>query len=392
MGKYNFDQIIDRKNTDCLKFDFAVERNRPADVFPLWVADMDFKVADPILAVLRNTVEHGIFGYTESKQNYVDAVTGWFDRRFDTKLDGDWLVKTPGVVFALAMAIKAYTKPGDSVIIQPPVYYPFFEVIEDNERTLVKSDLVLRDGKYYIDFEDFEQKIIKNNVHLFLLCSPHNPVGRVWSKEELRTIVQICKKHDVIIVSDEIHCDFVYSEYEHTTILKAAPDYADRIVLCTAPSKTFNLAGLQDSNIFIPDGSLRRKFLKQVAAAGYSQLNTFAIKACTVAYNSGEEWLEELKAYLEENLNFVRKFLDERLPQVKLIEPEGTYLVWLDMSALGKTKDELIDLVQNKARLWLDSGYIFGDEYDQFQRIVIACPKESLNKALTSLEKAIKEN
>ena len=389
MGKYNFDEVIDRKNTNCLKYDFAVERHRPADVLPLWVADMDFKTASPILDVIKETANHGIFGYTESKQDYVDAVTGWFKRRFDTQLEGEWLVKTPGVVFALALAIKAYTNKGDAVLVQPPVYYPFFEVIEDNDRKLVKNNLVYQDGKYVIDFDDFEKKIEENNVHLFLLCSPHNPVGRVWTKEELRRITEVCKKHDVIIVADEIHCDFVYEGYEHTPILKASPDYADGIVLCTAPSKTFNLAGLQTSNIFIPDKKLRHLFKKELAASGYSQLNTFGINACTVAYNEGEEWLDELKEYLQGNLDFVRNFLKEKLPQIKLVEPEGTYLVWLDMSGLGLSKAELNDLVTNKAKLWLDSGHIFGAEYDQFQRIVIACPRATLEEALNRLQKAI---
>lgn len=391
MNNYNFDELIDRRNTNCLKYDFAIERHKPADVFPLWVADMDFRVAEPILEVLQSTVEHGIFGYTEAKQDYADAVTGWFKRRFDTELSGEWLVKTPGVVVALAMAIKAFTKPGEAVLVQPPVYYPFYEVIESNHRKLVKNNLVCQNGKYSINFEDFEKKIEENEVRLFLLCSPHNPVGRVWSKKELQKITEICKKHDVMIVADEIHCDFVYEGYEHTPILKASPDYSDSIVLCTSPSKTFNIAGLQVSNIFIPNEKLRHLFRKELAAAGYSQLNTFGVKACVAAYNSGEEWLEEMKAYLKGNLDYVRSFLREKLPQVRLIEPEGTYLVWLDMSGLDRSKQELNDLILNKAKLWLDPGYIFGQEYEQFQRIVIACPRASLEKALNRLWQAVCE-
>lgn len=389
MSKYHFDEVIDRKNTNSLKFDFAVERNRPADVFPLWVADMDFRVADPIREGLQRTLEHGIFGYTEAKDDYFEAVAGWFLRRFGLKLSKEWLVKTPGVVFALALAVKAYTKRNDAVLVQPPVYYPFFEVIEDNGRRIVRNDLIYENGAYRIDFEDFEHKIVENDVHLFLLCSPHNPVGRVWKPEELKKMVEICKKHDVMIAADEIHCDFTYKGVTHTPLLKACPDYADHIVLCTAPSKTFNIAGLQVSNIFIPGEKPRALFKKELAASGYSQLNTFGINACTLAYNGGEEWLEELKQYLQENLDFLREYLKTNIPQIKLVEPEGTYLVWLDMSALGLGKRQLNDLVINKAKLWLDSGHIFGANYEQFQRIVIACPRKSLTYALERLEYAV---
>lgn len=391
MRKYDFDQVIDRKNTNSLKYDFAVERNLPADVFPLWVADMDFRVADPVLEGLRNTLDHGIFGYTETKEDYFEAVAGWFDRRFGLKTEKQWLVKTPGVVFALALAIKAFTEKEDGVLVQPPVYYPFYEVIEDNGRKLVRNDLVYRDGSYTIDYEDFENKIVQQQVRLFVLCSPHNPVGRVWKPEELQRLVSICRKHDVIIVSDEIHCDFTYTGFTHTPILKACPDYADHIVLCTAPSKTFNIAGLQVSNIFIPDAGLRRRFRKELAASGYSQLNTFAVAACTLAYNRGEEWLEELKQYLQENLDYVREYLKKNLPKIKLVEPEGTYLVWLDMSALGLDKQKLNELIIQKAKLWLDSGHIFGADYEQFQRIVIACPRRTLEYALERLKYAIQQ-
>lgn len=388
-NKYSFDTIIDRKNTNSLKHDFAVERNRPADVLPLWVADMDFKTAPAISDRLIETAAHGIYGYTESKKDYTEAVIQWFEKRFGVTYRPEWLIKTPGVVFALALAIKAYTEPGDGVLIQTPVYYPFYEVIRDNNRRVIENKLVNDHLHFTIDFEDFEQKIINEKVKLFILCSPHNPVGRVWTPAELTRLVEICRKHNVILVSDEIHCDFVYKKYSHTPILKIAEDYKDNLIICTSPGKTFNLAGLQVSNIFIPGDYLRARFQQELNASGYSQLNTFGINACTVAYREGEEWLDELLDYLQGNLDYVRDYLAKYLPWIKLTEPEGTYLVWLDFGRLGLTRAKLNDLVLNQAGLWLDAGHIFGCDYEQFQRIVIASPRAILKEALDRLRDAI---
>ncbi|MDE5865744.1 MAG: aminotransferase class I/II-fold pyridoxal phosphate-dependent enzyme, partial [Lachnospiraceae bacterium] len=251
--KYNFDEVIDRKESDCLKYDFATERGMPEEVLPLWVADMDFRTAPCITERMQKDIELGIFGYTDSKDAYFHTVADWYDKYFDWKVDKHWLVKTPGVVFAIAIAIQALTKEGEGVLLQQPVYYPFSLVIKDNNRKLVNSELILRDGRYEIDFEDFEAKIVKEKVKLFLLCSPHNPVGRVWTKDELQRIGDICLKHDVKIVSDEIHADFVYSGYRHHVLTTVDKRFEDISIVCTAPSKTFNLAGLQVSNIFIPN-------------------------------------------------------------------------------------------------------------------------------------------
>lgn len=386
---YDFNEIIDRKNTNSLKYDFAVERGRPADVLPLWVADMDFRAPEPVLEALRRAVDHGIFGYSEPKSDYYEAVSAWFLDRFNWQTQPEWLVKTPGVVFALAMAVRALTQPGDSVLIQPPVYYPFFGVIRDNGRNIVESELVYRDGRYTIDFADFEQKIVQNQVKLFILCSPHNPVGRIWTREELARIGQICKAHGVFAVSDEIHCDFAFPEHPHTPFLAANPDLAEQTVICTAPSKTFNLAGLQVSNIWIPGKELRQRFVREIDRSGYSQLNTLGLVACRAAYAGGGEWLEQCKAYMRSNLDFLRDFLTVRLPQIRLVEPEGTYFAWLDCSGLGLSRRELDDLILNRAKLWLDSGHIFGGQADQFQRIVLACPRKTLEQALRQLEQAV---
>lgn len=385
MAKYNFDEIIDRKNTGCLKYDFAIERGMPEDILPLWVADMDFKTADPILNSLDKYIKHGIFGYNEVKNDYFNSIAAWFKRYFNSDLKKDWLVKTPGVVFALAMAVKAFSNKHDGVLIQEPVYYPFREVIEANERKVINNTLILKNGKYEIDFENFENLIIENNVKLFLLCNPHNPVGRAWSEDDLIKMGEICLKHNVFIVCDEIHCDFVFSK-KHKVFFSLKPEFEKISLVCTAPSKTFNLAGLQISNIFIPDKLNRHKFKMEINKSGYSQLNSLGLVACQAAYENGEEWLNELKKYLNENLNYLRNYLKENLPQITLIEPEATYLVWLDMRKLGPA-EEVNNKIVHEAKLWLDRGEMFGETGAGFQRINIACPQATLKEALDRLKK-----
>ncbi len=390
MTKYNFDEVIDRRNTACLKYDFAVQRGRPADVLPFWVADMDLPIAQEIQKALIKRCEHGIFGYSESDANYAAAVCDWYAQYFNWQPQGEWLTKTPGVVFALAMAVKAFTKAGETVLIQQPVYYPFTEVIEDNGRQLVNSPLILKDGRYEIDFTDLEAKIIDNNVKLMLLCSPHNPVGRVWSEAELRRVGDICLVHGVIVVSDEIHSDFVW-EGKHTVFAALGEKYAANCVICTAPSKTFNIAGLQISNIFIPDAALRKSFRKQVAAAGYSQVNTLGLVACEAAYRYGRDWLEQVKEYIQDNIDFTAAYLEQNLPQIKLIRPQGTYLVWLDCSELGLSAQEREQWLWHKAHLWLDGGGIFGAEGQAYERINVACPRTTLLQGLEQLKAAVEQ-
>ncbi len=390
MTKYNFDEVIDRRNTACLKYDFAVQRGRPADVLPFWVADMDLPIAQEIQEALIKRCEHGIFGYSESDANYATAVCDWYAQYFNWQPQGEWLTKTPGVVFALAMAVKAFTKAGEAVLIQQPVYYPFTEVIEDNGRQLVNSPLILKDGRYEIDFTDLEAKIIDNNVKLMLLCSPHNPVGRVWSEAELRRVGDICLAHGVIVVSDEIHSDFVW-EGKHTVFAALGEKYAANCVICTAPSKTFNIAGLQISNIFIPDAALRKSFRKQVAAAGYSQVNTLGLVACEAAYRYGRDWLEQVKEYIQDNIDFTAAYLEQNLPQIKLIRPQGTYLVWLDCSELGLSAQEREQWLWHKAHLWLDGGGIFGAEGQAYERINVACPRTTLLQGLEQLKAAVEQ-
>lgn len=386
---YDFDRVVDRRNTNSLKYDFAVERGYPGDVLPLWVADMDFPAPAPVLEALQKAVSHGIFGYSEVKGDYYEAVSAWFFKHFDYTYQEEWLIKTPGVVYALATAVRSLTEPGDSILITPPVYYPVYSVIEDNNRRLVKSELVYQDGRYEIDFDDMELKICQNNVKLFILCSPHNPVGRVWTVEELQRIGKICAENQVIVVSDEIHCDFAFS-HPHTIFLQACPELEDSAIVCTAPSKSFNLAGLQVSNIWIPSQELRRRFINEMDRTGYSQLNTLGLVGAQAAYEQGEEWLTECKEYIRENLNFLRSFLEEKLPEIRLVEPEGTYFAWLDCSGLGLDREALNELVIQKARLWLDAGHIFGKKSEQFQRVVLACQRNTLKQALEQLERAVR--
>lgn len=387
--QYDFDEKIDRKNTDSLKYDFAERKGMPSDILPLWVADMDFRTSNLVLEELHNRVEHGIFGYTESGDEYFQAVRSWMNRRHGWDVERRWLVKTPGIVYALAMAVQAYTEPGDAVLIQQPVYYPFLEVITNNDREPVNNSLVLGDdGIYHMDLADFERKVVENKVKLFLLCSPHNPVSRVWTVEELAALAEICIRHDVIVVSDEIHQDFVFDGHRHHVFATVSEELKQRVVICTSPSKTFNLAGLQVSNIFIPDSHLRHKFKKRVAASGYSQLNTLGLTACQAAYQYGEEWLEKLKVYLKGNLDYLREFIQTRLPGVRMIEPEGTYLIWVDFRGTGKSVDEINRIIVNEAKLWLDSGELFGASGEGFQRINIACLRSVLEEALESLAQA----
>lgn len=390
MGEKNldFDKVVDRRNTRSLKYDFAEKRGKPKDIFPLWVADMDFQTSSYIIEALNEMNDHGIFGYSETKEEYFRILKDWMKRRYDWDVSEEWLIKTPGIVYALAMAVKAYTKEGEAVLIQPPVYYPFTEVVEDNHRKLVVNELKQdSDGKYYMDYEDFEQKIVAEDVKLFLLCNPHNPVGRVWSKEELSKIGDICLKHKVIVVSDEIHADFAFKR-AHTVFAKIREEYKEFAVICTSPSKTFNVAGLQISNIFIANDDLRQKFCQQVNASGYSQVNLPGIVACETAYQYGDTWLNAVTGYIRSNADYAEQFLRERLPKVKMTELEGTYLVWLDFRGYGLSDEELNQRIVHKAGIWLDSGAMFGKSGEGFQRINIACPRSVLKEALERLASA----
>lgn len=385
----DFDRIIDRKGTGSLKYDFAKRFGMPEDVLPLWVADMDFEISSYIEDALAGQVRHGIFGYGEVRTPYFEAVKAWMKRHHDWEVREIWLVKTPGVVFALAMAVKAFTQPGDGVLIQLPVYYPFSEVIEDNGRKVVSNTLYLgEDNRYHIDFEDFEKKITEGQVKLFFLCSPHNPVGRVWTREELTKMGDICVKHHVIVVSDEIHHDFVFKG-KHQVFANLKKEYEDISITCTSPSKTFNLAGMVISNIFIPDRGLKRRFCKELDATGTNQLGVMGLAACEAAYSKGEEWYQAMLSYVADNIAFTKRYVEENLRGVRMAGHEGTYLVWLDFRGTGLSAEELDERIIHRAKLWLDSGKIFGDCGRGFQRINTACPRSILAEALERIRNLI---
>lgn len=387
----DFDRLTDRRGTDCLKYDFAAERGYPAEVLPFWVADMDFPAPEPVVKALEQRARHGIFGYTDIKDDYREILARWFQQRHGWQIEGEWLSITPGVVFGICTAIRAFTQPGEGVLICPPVYYPFAASIKANGRKLVESPLVEKDGRYEIDFQDFERKMVEGEVKLFVLCSPHNPVGRVWSRQELEQVAAICQKHQVLVVADEIHQDFVRPGHRHTVFASLGAEVADFTITCTSPSKTFNLAGLQISHIFISNESLRRRFHHELEAVGYGEPNAMAEVAAKAAYSEGEPWLTELLAYLEENLRHTRAFLAEHLPQVKLIEPEGTYLLWLDCRGTGLSPEEQEEAIVQRGRIWLDEGRIFGAGGEGFQRINMACPWAILEEGLKRLAFALKK-
>ncbi len=384
----DFDRIIDRRNTKSVKYDLAAKKGMPEDVLPLWVADMDFRVSSYIQEAIARQVEHGVFGYSDTGEEYFEAVKGWMKRHHGWDVEADWLVKTPGVVFALSLAVKAFTEPGDSVLIQQPVYYPFKRVVEVNGRRTISNTLVYENNKYFMDFEDFEEKIIREKIKLFILCNPHNPVGRVWTEDELVRIGDICQKYHVIVVSDEIHGDFAFKR-KHHVFAGLKKEYGEFTVTCTAPSKTFNLAGLQLSNIFISNPELRRAFRRQLDIVGYEEPNIMGMVACEAAYRDGDEWYEAMLEYVAGNIAFTREYVEKNIPGVTMAEHEGTYLVWLDFRQLGMTGEELEEMIVQRARLWLDGGAMFGESGTGFQRVNVACPRKILKEALERMKGAV---
>ena len=389
--KYDFDKLTDRRGTGCLKYDCGPARIGRDDLLPLWVADMDFALPSEILEDLHARIDHGIFGYTEPDDVYYEAMSSWFLTRYGWKIDKEWNTVVPGVVYGIACAIRALTEPGDVVIIQEPVYYPFKMMIEENGRTCVSSDLINKDGRYEMDLEDLEKKIVDNGAKAMILCTPHNPVGRVWTREELSAVDEICRRHHVRLIVDEIHCDFIFPGHTFTPFGALGEESLNNAVICTSPSKTFNIAGLQVSNILIADPDMRRAFIRANSANGYDQANIMGLTAAKAVFEKGGEWLDALIAYLWENVNYVNDFLKENLPELKMTIPEGTYLVWIDFSEAVKTPAELKHLIRDEAKLWLDNGAIFSAGTALFERINIACPRSTLEQAMQQLYSAMRK-
>jgi len=386
--KYDFDTYVERRNTGSAKWDCWVDFGKPEDVLPFWVADMDFRTAQPIIDAIKKRAEHGIFGYGKTLPGYREAVVSWYKTYFGWEPEKEWMVYTPGVVYALGVAIRAYTKPGDGVLIQRPVYYPFSNMIRENDRVIVNSPLIYENGAYRMDPADFEKKVIENNIRLFILCSPHNPIGRVWTKEELTAIGDICVKHGVTVVADEIHNDFVYEGHTHHVFASLKPEYGKIAVTCTAPSKTFNLAGLQLSHIWIEDEEKRSAFKTVLSADGYDEPSVLGMAAAFAAYQDGREWLDQLKVYLRANADFAIAYLAEHCPLIHVPELQGTYLLWLDCSKLPYGTEERQKRIE-EAKLWFDTGSMFGPEGDPFERINLACPRKTLEEGLRRLAEAL---
>lgn len=379
--KYNFDDIVERRGTNSYKWDSAPDD----DTLPMWVADMDFRTAPAIINALERRVQHGVFGYTKVPQEYFNATISWFQQRHNFTIKKDWILFTSGVVPALSAVIKALTQPGDKVLVQTPVYNCFFSSIRNDECEMVANELIYKDGTYTINFDDLEQKAADPKVKLMLLCNPHNPVGRVWTREELTKMGEICLRNDVIVVSDEIHCDLVYPGHTHIPFASVSEEFLQNSVTCIAPSKTFNLAGIQVANIVAADEEMRRKIDKALNVNEVCEINAFAVEALIAAYNEGDEWLDELKEYLYTNYLLLSEFFRNYLPHLPILPLEATYLVWVDCSALKLTSSEITDQLLMKEKLWVNEGTMYGEAGEGFIRINIATQRERLIRGLKKI-------
>ena len=384
--KYNFDEIIPRRGTNSYKWDSAGD----ADILPMWVADMDFRTAPPVVEALRKRVEHGIFGYVRVPDAYYAAVTNWFARRHDWQIEKEWIIYTTGVVPALSAVIKALTAPGDKVMVQTPVYNCFFSSIRNNGCGMIANPLIYRNGTYQIDFADLEQKAADPSVKVLLLCNPHNPAGRVWTKQELTRIGDICIRNNVWVVADEIHCELVFPGHTYIPFASISQEFLMHSVTCTSPSKAFNLAGLQIANIISADTNIRTKIDKAINVNEVCDVSPFGVEALIAAYNDSEEWLEELKQYLFDNYNYLRAYFAEYLPEFPVSILEGTYLVWVDCSVLNQSSDEIIKTLLEKEKIWVNEGSLYGEAGEGFIRINIACPRQQLIEGLNRLRRALK--
>lgn len=385
----NFDALIDRRNTDCIKWDGLKEAYGRDDILPLWIADMDFVSSPKIIEAMIGRANHGVFGYPLASAKIFEPFIEWNKRRNNLNIDQEWILTCPGVVTAFTLGIHAYTKEGDKVMIQTPVYPPFHSSVKNNNRIMIENELIEKEGYYTIDFEDFEKKIRENNIKLFILCNPHNPVGRVWRKEELEKMAEICLEYDVKIFSDEIHSDLILKGYKFNSILSLDEKYKKIIIAATAPSKTFNIAGLTSSMVLIPDEDMREVYSKVSQSLSIGLLNIFGLTAIEEAYKHGEEWLEEVMSYIEDNFDYMISFIKENMPNVKCRKPEATYLGWLDFRKVFTKQDELDDFLINRAKVALNSGITFGKKGEGFVRINLGCPRTILEEALKRIKNAL---
>jgi len=394
--KYDFDRLIDRDSS------FSLKRSKQAlqkffetdddDLLSLWVADMDFQCPQPVIEAIKKRANEEIYGYNWHKTPvYYDAVTSWMYRRHGWKVDPNWITFSPGIVPAIYMMVQTFSNIGDKIIIQSPVYYPFFSAITNNGRHVLINQLHYENKRYKFDFDDFEEKAKDPLTKIFILCSPHNPVGRVWTQQELKRIGEICLENDILVIADEIHHDLILPGYQHTLFSTISEDFEQNTIMCTAPSKTFNIAGLQISNIIIPNEKIRESFNHRILHRNEIHApNTFGIVAMIAAYNEGLEWLEQVLHYINANFKYLKEFVEIELPGVDFIDPEGTYLAWLDFNSLGMDNEELKNLMLKKAKVVLDFGTMFGPGGEGFERINVACPKSILESCMERIAISLK--
>ncbi|MBU5483835.1 pyridoxal phosphate-dependent aminotransferase [Clostridium sp. MSJ-11] len=386
--KYNFDEIIDRRNTDCVKWDHDKIEGSNNDLIQMWIADMDFKVPMEVIESIKARADHGIFGYTNFNDQYFNSIMNWMKKHHSFDISKEWIVSTSTIVSALYWIVQTYTSVGDKIIIQTPVYHRFKGAIEDNHRVILENPLKEVDGRYYMDFEDLESKI-DSTVKMIILCNPHNPIGRVWTKEELTRLGEICLKNNILVVADEIHCDLVFKGYKHIPFASICKEFEENSITCIAPTKTFNLAGLHMSNIVIPNSELREKFNLTLKLNAMGSINIFGMMALIAAYEKGETWYEEMMEYIEGNYNYLKDYIDENIPKLKVTKAEGTYLAWIDFKALGMSEEKLNKFLIEEGKIVLNEGSVFGKNGEGFGRMNFACSRKILEEALNSLNKAI---
>lgn len=386
--KYDFDQIIDRSNNYSAKYDEMDVKFGRRDLLPMWIADMDLPTAKPILDAIRDRAEQGIFGYTSRPEAYYGNMMGWYKRRYDWDIKREWIIHSPGVVTTLNILAREFTRPGENIIIQPPVYYPFFDTVRENDRELRYNPLKRVGDQYYMDYEDLENKIDGNTKYL-MLCNPHNPVGRVWTKEELVRLGEICIRKGVKVITDEIHGDMVYENWKYTPFASISEEFARNTITCLSATKTFNIAGLQASFAIFPDRKDFERFEKLLGIFDIKRNNCFSLVAIDAAYREGEDWLVQLLEYLNGNIEFAIEYCRTNMPVIKPNRPEGTYLVWLDCRELGMTDKQLNAFMIDNAGVAMDGGVWFGEEGSGFVRMNIACPRALVREGLEKIKKAL---
>lgn len=386
---YNFDEKKERLGTGSVKWDFCKESIGYDDVIPLWVADMDFEAPEEIKREMAKRVEHGIFGYSEKSGEFYKALINWYKEQQGIEIKKQWISFAPNLVFALGLIIRNFTKDNEKTLIQPPVYHQFKNTILNNDRKAIENPLVLLNNHYEINFNDLEEKIKNNNIKLFIFCNPHNPVGRVWTHEEIEKIIDICKRYNVILISDEIHGDLVFKDYKYISLLNYAKEFGSNIIVLNSVSKTFNLGGLHLGNVIIPNSKLKEKYDEALSKSGMAKPNIFGMVASEAGYKYGAPWLNEAINYIEDNVNYCKYFIEKEIPQLKVVNSQATYLVWIDCRKLNMTDEELSKFIGEKARLGVDDGPIFGTGGSGFIRVNLACPRVLVEESMDRLKLAV---